>query len=176
MFSEKIGDLNIFKNTQNCFAYISVTKYPSEAVLYSKRTSWRWRTLLAQGFWNLVIPQWGHKVPGINLRSLKCCLTLKLRICFQKYELTSHDKKVGLNLKKKPLRFWDLKVLWIWDFATTWITKMAITRSIFEIEISSLELFLIFMRLSLSGWNGFVFINERLRQDLPFNIGMFTKK
>ena len=36
MFSEKIEDLNIFENTQNCFAYISVTKYPSEAVLYSK--------------------------------------------------------------------------------------------------------------------------------------------
>ena len=26
-----------FVNTQNCFAYISVTKYSSEAVLYSKR-------------------------------------------------------------------------------------------------------------------------------------------
>ena len=27
------------KNTQNCFAYISVTKYRSEAVLYTKRTA-----------------------------------------------------------------------------------------------------------------------------------------
>ena len=27
------------KNTQNCFAYISATKYCSEAVLYSKRTA-----------------------------------------------------------------------------------------------------------------------------------------
>ena len=28
-----------FKNTQNCFAYISVTKYRSEVVLYSKRSA-----------------------------------------------------------------------------------------------------------------------------------------
>ena len=28
-----------FKNTQNCFAYNSVTKYRSEAVLYSKRSA-----------------------------------------------------------------------------------------------------------------------------------------
>ena len=27
------------KNTQNCFAYNSATKYRSEAVLYSKRTA-----------------------------------------------------------------------------------------------------------------------------------------
>ena len=42
----------------------------------------------------------GHKVPGFNLRALNCCLTLKLCICFQKYKLTSHEKKIGLNLKK----------------------------------------------------------------------------
>ena len=30
--------LNIFENTQNCFAYSSETKYCSEAVLYSKQT------------------------------------------------------------------------------------------------------------------------------------------
>ena len=29
----------IFSNKQNCFAYISATKYHSEAVLYSKRTA-----------------------------------------------------------------------------------------------------------------------------------------
>ena len=28
-----------FKNTQNCFAHNSLTKYRSEAVLYSKRTA-----------------------------------------------------------------------------------------------------------------------------------------
>ena len=28
-----------FENTQNCFAYISATKYRSKAVLYSKRTA-----------------------------------------------------------------------------------------------------------------------------------------
>ena len=31
--------LNFFENTQNCFAYISATKYRSETVLYSKRTA-----------------------------------------------------------------------------------------------------------------------------------------
>ena len=31
--------LNFPENTQNCFAYISATKYRSEAVLYSKRTA-----------------------------------------------------------------------------------------------------------------------------------------
>ena len=31
--------MNFFENTQNCFAYISATKYHSEAVLYSKRTA-----------------------------------------------------------------------------------------------------------------------------------------
>ena len=35
----------------------------------------------------------GHKVPGFNIRALNCCLTLKLCICFQKYKLTSHEKK-----------------------------------------------------------------------------------
>ena len=36
-FFEKIKILNFYQNTQNCFAYISATKYCSEAVLYSKR-------------------------------------------------------------------------------------------------------------------------------------------
>ena len=37
---EKNKNFNFFKkNTQNCFAYISATKYRSEAVLYSKRTA-----------------------------------------------------------------------------------------------------------------------------------------
>ena len=31
--------LNFFGNTENCFGYISRTKYRSEAVLYSKRTA-----------------------------------------------------------------------------------------------------------------------------------------
>ena len=36
----KINRIPIFlKNTQNCFAYNSATKYRSEAVLYSKRTA-----------------------------------------------------------------------------------------------------------------------------------------
>ena len=37
VFFEKIEILNFFENTQDCFAYISATKYRSEAVLYSKR-------------------------------------------------------------------------------------------------------------------------------------------
>ena len=37
MFYDKNEVLNFFKNTQNCFAYISATKYRLEAVLYSKR-------------------------------------------------------------------------------------------------------------------------------------------
>ena len=36
---EKIEGLIFFENTQNCFAYISATKYRSEAVLYSKRSA-----------------------------------------------------------------------------------------------------------------------------------------
>ena len=35
--SHKIQNIVSFKNTPNCFAYISATKYRSEAVLYSKR-------------------------------------------------------------------------------------------------------------------------------------------
>ena len=31
---------------------------------------------------------------------VNCCLALKLCICFQKYELTSHEKKNSLNLKR----------------------------------------------------------------------------
>ena len=37
VFFEKIKILNSFENTQNGFAYISATKYHSEAVLCSKR-------------------------------------------------------------------------------------------------------------------------------------------
>ena len=38
---EKIQNFNLFKkNTQNWFAYNSVTKYCSEAVLYSKPMAW----------------------------------------------------------------------------------------------------------------------------------------
>ena len=33
--------------------------------------------------------------PGFNFRALDCCLTLKLCVCFQKYKLTSHEKKTG---------------------------------------------------------------------------------
>ena len=36
-FIKKIRILIFFKNTENCFAYNSVTKYRSEAILYSKR-------------------------------------------------------------------------------------------------------------------------------------------
>ena len=39
MFFENIEILNFFENTQNYFAYISATKYRSEAVLYWKRTA-----------------------------------------------------------------------------------------------------------------------------------------
>ena len=39
VFFEQIEVLNFFENTQKCFAYISATKYRSEAVLYSKRTA-----------------------------------------------------------------------------------------------------------------------------------------
>ena len=39
MFLEKIEILNSLENTKNCFAYISATKYRSETVLYSKRTT-----------------------------------------------------------------------------------------------------------------------------------------
>ena len=35
----KIEVLNFLENTQNCFAYISATKYHSDAVLYSKLTA-----------------------------------------------------------------------------------------------------------------------------------------
>ena len=38
MFLEKIEIVTFLENTQNCFTYISATKYRSEAVLYSKRT------------------------------------------------------------------------------------------------------------------------------------------
>ena len=38
VFFEKNQVLNIFENTQNCFAYNSAIKYRSEAVLYSKRS------------------------------------------------------------------------------------------------------------------------------------------
>ena len=40
VFLEKIEIVIFLKNTQNCFAYISATKYRSEAVLYSKRSAW----------------------------------------------------------------------------------------------------------------------------------------
>jgi len=39
VFSEKFGISIFSKNTQNCFAYISSTKYRSEEVMYSKRTA-----------------------------------------------------------------------------------------------------------------------------------------
>ena len=39
VFLEKIEIVICLENTQNCFAYISATKYRSEAVLYSKRTA-----------------------------------------------------------------------------------------------------------------------------------------
>ena len=39
MFFENIEILNFFENTQNYFAYISATKYRSEAILYSKQTA-----------------------------------------------------------------------------------------------------------------------------------------
>ena len=38
-FFDQIEVLNYFENTQNCFAYISATKYRSETVLYSNRTA-----------------------------------------------------------------------------------------------------------------------------------------
>ena len=38
LFFEQNQILNFFENTQKCFAYISVTKNSSEAVLYSKQT------------------------------------------------------------------------------------------------------------------------------------------
>ena len=37
-----------FENTQNCFAYISATKYRSEVILYSKRTAKNWNISLVQ--------------------------------------------------------------------------------------------------------------------------------
>ena len=80
-------------------------------------------TLLDPGSWILVITR-GAKVPGFNLRALDCCLTFKLCVCFQKYKLTLHEKKICRNLKTS-VRFWDLKILWIWDFATTLLSKMA---------------------------------------------------
>ena len=39
VFLGKIEIVISLENTQNCFAYISATKYRSEAVLYSKRTA-----------------------------------------------------------------------------------------------------------------------------------------
>ena len=39
-FRKKFRPSICSKNTQNCFAYNSATKYRSEAVLYSKRTAW----------------------------------------------------------------------------------------------------------------------------------------
>ena len=38
-FSNILNFWSFFKNTQNCFAYISAAKYRSEVVLYSKRTA-----------------------------------------------------------------------------------------------------------------------------------------
>ena len=45
--------------------------------------------------------------PGFNLRNLNCCLTSKLCVCFQKYKLTSHEKKNWSKFKKvsEILRF-----------------------------------------------------------------------
>ena len=37
VFFEQIKVFNFFENTRNCFAYISETKYRSEAVLYSEQ-------------------------------------------------------------------------------------------------------------------------------------------
>ena len=34
VFFDKIETMNIFKNTQNCFSYISATKYCRDTVLY----------------------------------------------------------------------------------------------------------------------------------------------
>ena len=45
-------------------------------------------TLLAPGFWILVIQSAWIQFKGSN-----CCLTLKLCMCFQKYKLTSYEKK-----------------------------------------------------------------------------------
>ena len=39
VFFEKIETLNFFENTHYSFAYISITKFHSEDVLYSKRTA-----------------------------------------------------------------------------------------------------------------------------------------
>ena len=69
-------------------------------------------------------------------------------------------KKLGPNLKNW-VRFWDLKIWRNWDFASPWLTKIAITRSILEIEGSSFGFSLIFvcsknhiLQLKLS--NGFL--------------------
>ena len=39
VFLEKNEIVIFLENTQHCFAYISATKYCSEAILYSKRTA-----------------------------------------------------------------------------------------------------------------------------------------
>ena len=64
----------------------------------------KFKASLTPGFWVLVIPRGGHKVPTLNLRALNCCLTLKLGVCFQKYVLTSQEKKkIGPKLKKSVI-------------------------------------------------------------------------
>ena len=78
----------------------------------------------------------GHKVPGINLRALYCCLTLKFFYAFRNTNL--------LHMRKKN-RYKSQKVSEIWDFASIWLTKMVITRSIFEIQGSFFGFSLIFM-------------------------------
>ena len=64
-------------------------------------------TLTAPGFWVLVMTLGEHKMPGFNLRALNCFLTLKLCVCFQKYKLTSHEKKNWSKSQKSSeiLRF-----------------------------------------------------------------------
>ena len=62
---------------------------------------------ICYGLLGLVTFMGGHKVSGLNLRALNCCLTLKLCVCFQKHKLTSHEKENWSKSQKSSeiLRF-----------------------------------------------------------------------
>ena len=133
--------LNFFRGHKMGFPPKNINFYLLQCFVYTLDWVYRPLTQSDPGFQIMVITR-----GGFNLRALDCRLTLKLCLCFHIYKLTSHEKKISLNLKKS-VRFWDLKILWIWDFATPWLTKMTATRLIFEIEGSYFGFFIIFMCL-----------------------------
>ena len=92
VFFENIKILIFFKNTQNCFVYISATKYRSDVVLYSKRTA---------GY-----PLSPH-IKNITLAFYKRSNTSNKKLYFDNIEKTTNFGCTvctldGNNLKKTP--------------------------------------------------------------------------